>query len=92
MCVTTTIVHSAYADACSVIDGLAQGHLRLTLRASTWSMNMQCDRLLAMFMGVSQMVRFVSPRNSCAAARSTMIDGTRSSVEVQCADPSKDYA
>ncbi len=30
-------------------------------------MNMQCDRLLAMFMGVSQMVRFVSPRNSCDA-------------------------
>ena len=48
-----------------------------TLRASKWTMNMQCDRLLAMFMGVSQMVRFVSPRNSCKAA------GTRSSVHQQ---------
>ena len=46
---------------------VCRGIDRCTLRASMWSMNMQCERLLAMFMGVSQMVRFVSPRNSCAA-------------------------
>ena len=49
------------------------GHtMQRTLRDSKWTMNMQCERLLAMFMGVSQMVRFVSPRNSCEAAARTL--------------------
>jgi hypothetical protein len=54
-----------------------------TLRASMWSMNMQCERLLAMFIGVSQMVRFVSPKNSCAAAQSIVNIGLQRWTMIQ---------
>lgn len=36
-----------------------------TFLDSMLRVNMQCEREEAMFMGVSLMVRFVSPRNSC---------------------------
>ena len=36
-----------------------------TCRASMWIVKRQCEREDAWFMGVSLMVRFVSPKNSC---------------------------
>ena len=38
-----------------------------TCRASMWIVKRQCEREDAWFMGVSLMVRFVSPKKSCTS-------------------------